>query len=360
MELLVDLVRKFSNQEDNYQTLLRLHRQMGRAKGRMTKTQIRNLKSDVTSPVKEETSFQFADRFQENTGENPKPHDLEVAEEGKEIKTITGAVFSRSAMVNSSKSLKILHKKETTSGNSFKSSSQSQPESDERPLDLDEGTVNPMSPKPANYDDRTSNQIPSLTNLDDDGGLDKKKNLIQQIVDSMKKIGSDRSRYETLNSTLKSVSGWKAYVYSYLPCLMKKSTVASIVEIAEHDLYKKFDFVQLLHFMEEFKKLKRMLLTPDQQILFELVPGDKLGFTESEGKGKFTYHNHLDMMKGKEPSIDNTTRDDILAAFDRIWNQPNHSELDSNLLVSLGFFYYGDRKRNTFATRFGYRPSILG
>lgn len=109
----------------------------------------------------------------------------------------------------------------------------------------------------------TDRNLNSQTDLGTDIANLQKSGLIELIVDSMKKIAYEKQRYETLQSTLKSEAGWKTYLYSYVPCLMKKTRIASIVKIAEDDLYKKFDFVQILHFMEEFKKLKRLLLTPD-------------------------------------------------------------------------------------------------
>jgi hypothetical protein len=161
--------------------------------------------------------------------------------------------------------------------------------------------------------------------------------LIKKMSESLENVLAERSRYQRLNNTMKAVSGWKAYLYSYFPCLMKKSTVASIVNIAHNDIYHKFDFVAILQLMEDFKKLKRMLLTADQQVLFNLVPGDKLTLVEEDGVRKFKYQNHLDMMKGNETNSDNCTRDEVMAAYDRIRGQPSYSELDTNLLMSLNF-----------------------
>ena len=355
VELHVDLVKKFSVQEENYQTLLKLHRQLGRTKTKMPNHQ--NPKADNILSAKMNTyrSMLISDRRHEETEENPKDLNPEIAEEGNEPKVVAGAVFGRGSMIDNSKIFNSLNKKSSSQKYSNTESISDFQKNLNQKTELE--VLQKIQPSPQTEE----NPEPSIESIEntEEVKLDTRANLVGQIVESMKKIGSDRRRYESLLSTLKSVSGWKAYLYSWFPCFMKKSTIASIVDLAEHDLYKKFDFVQILHFMEEFKKLKRMLLTADQQILFNMVPGDKLAFKEDEDtENKFSYKNHLDSMKGKEVSMEETTREDILGAFDRIWNQRVHSEMDTNLLISLGFFYYGDKQRNSFANRFGFRPSI--
>lgn len=173
------------------------------------------------------------------------------------------------------------------------------------------------------------------------------------------KYHSENQRYEYLDELLKSVTGLKVFIYSFFPCLMKSSRTAATVMTAEDDIYRKFDFVTIMKFIEEFDKLKRMLLTRDQLMLFNLVPGNQLCFNENEGGIKFTPLNHMDLTMGKKDTIEDTNRENIIEAFDNIWGKQDPSELDKNLLGSLAFLYYDHADEKDRQTPSEMDPSSL-
>ena len=375
VQLYVDLVQKFARHEENYQKVLSLHSRTGRKKtGVEGKTPLSKLKTSKTMlsplesietfsnmiPVKdEEAESNRSSDYQQKSKRslsNSKDESIapEIPDERSADRNHTDAGFQETSKL-AFRTAPILKRKPEGDTDSKSSSIGFQ-----KDVSFQENVAaREKSPSPFTKGTVAFDSFWNLKEIDDNPKKENKDHLIRKIVVNTKKLGAEKQRYESVKSTLKSISGWKAVLYSYVPCLMKKTRTAAAVDIAEHDIYMKFDFVQILHFMEEFEKLKKMLLSPDQLTLFNLVPGNKLSISESTDGSKFRYTNHLDSMSGREDDIGKASKDDIVAAFDRIWNQQVHSELDQNLLVSLGFLYYGDTSRNQLAAQVRNRPSIL-
>ena len=282
--------------------------------------------------------------------------DIAIPEEGREHSILPYSFNTKESSQIGKKALNILHKKQGVAKDEPKVSlSQSlKIELIEMTHDEEIKTKHHVSHSPDMLLSRDNQRSPSFTNIQsitETSNMESKASLLKRMQTSSKDMIAEKKRYDNTSEIIKSISGWKAFVYSYVPCLMKNSTTEAAFHLAQDDIFKRFDFVKMLDLMEDFQKLKRMVLTPDQLVLFTLVPGNKLSFTESSDEKTFKYLNHLDIVTGRDDNIENLTQNDIMSAFDRIYSQSTHSELDKNLLLILGFLLYGDEDQDSLGSK---------
>lgn len=135
------------------------------------------------------------------------------------------------------------------------------------------------------------------------------------------------------------------FLYSYFPCLTKKSNTTAILEMVEKEVFGRYDLLKILDMYEDMKKLRLLLLTADQRLLFDLMPSTKLTLNNNSLRKTFTLANHINQTNRQtEPEIATSNNDSVLTAYPRILKQDSHSEIDRNLLRNFGFLYHQSTK----------------
>ncbi len=136
----------------------------------------------------------------------------------------------------------------------------------------------------------------------------------------------------------KKISIFSIFAYAYLPFLVsKKSPVAQAINEAEATVVRELDFMRLLKLISDLEKLKHLLLTPEQLILFEKVQLDELTeIKRNTGIGNFEYGNseHEDDAASQERTNRNIKK--ALANLSRK-NPEVLSDIDKIMIYSLGF-----------------------
>ena len=150
----------------------------------------------------------------------------------------------------------------------------------------------------------------------------------------------EQNRYTDMKAKLKQINGWMVFLYSYFPCLTKKTNTTAVVEMVEKEVFGRYDLLKILDLYEEMKKFRFLLMTPDQRLLFDLIPSTKLALNNNTMKKTFTLTSHINQTnrqtEGETASSDYSS---VLTAYQRILQQDSHSEMDRNLLRNLGFLY---------------------
>lgn len=155
----------------------------------------------------------------------------------------------------------------------------------------------------------------------------------------------ERSRYQDMQSKLKHINDWMVFLYSYFPCLTKKSNTTAILDMVEKEVFGRYDLLNILDMYEDMKKLRLLLLTADQRLLFDLIASTKLTLNNKSLRKTFTLANHINQTNRQtEPEIATANHDSVLTAYRRILKQDSHSEIDRNLLRNLGFLYHQSTK----------------
>ncbi len=162
---------------------------------------------------------------------------------------------------------------------------------------------------------------------------------ILKIISESKKIFRDEQRrFAVMKEQMGSIGCFELFLKGFMPCLTKNSKVESAVEIAQKHFYSKYDLLKIIEVIEEFDKLKSMLMTKEQKVLFDFIPATKLKYIE--GKNRFTViADHRRISVSDEATTQERQRQLIMKAFDSIKHQRDKSELDKNLLKCLAFLY---------------------
>ena len=163
--------------------------------------------------------------------------------------------------------------------------------------------------------------------------------ILKIIRESKKMFKDEQRRFEVMKEQMDSIGCFNLFLKGFMPCLTKNSRVESAVEIAQKHFYSKYDLLKIIEVIEEFEKLKSMLMTKEQKVLFDFIPATKLKYIE--GKNRFTViADHRTISVSDDTTSQDRQRQLITKAFDSIKHQRDKSELDRNLLKCLAFLYH--------------------
>lgn len=149
----------------------------------------------------------------------------------------------------------------------------------------------------------------------------------------------EKLRIKRLNKQIKKIGTPQIFFQSFFPCLAGKSKVNSMVDIVRKQIYSKYDFIRIVTVIEEFEKLKNLLMTPDEQILFDVIPNSKIKYGADEEA--FSIGTGHDILTRGQSQVEKT-QESVLIAFKRLSAKPYKSQLEKNILTCLGFLYAGD------------------
>ena len=144
----------------------------------------------------------------------------------------------------------------------------------------------------------------------------------------------EHRRYEGLKKAMGRIRGGKVFLKGFMPCFTKNSKITAVTEAVEKRVYANFDFLKIIETVEDFEKLKRMMLTPEQQILFDLIPSQRLKYDENERQFTLLRQSMTLKVKGSEYRA---KKAEVFKAFNTVKDVRTKSELDRNLVRSLGF-----------------------
>ena len=159
------------------------------------------------------------------------------------------------------------------------------------------------------------------------------------LIGPMKRVHrEEHTRYQALKDEMSKISNWKIFLKGFFPCFVGKSRVTLVTEAVEKKVYSNYDFVRIIEAVEDLEKLKTMLMTPEQLLLFNLLPNQRMQFNQKEKR--FTMVSKRRQHSMKEPNDDEnyfTRKREIEEAFEGLQLKEDKTELDKNLLKSLGF-----------------------
>jgi hypothetical protein len=157
-------------------------------------------------------------------------------------------------------------------------------------------------------------------------------------------LSADKNLHKTLtikkpiSERNKKISTFSIFAYAYLPFLVsKKSPVVQAINEAEKTVVKELDFMRFLKLISDIEKLKHLLLTPEQLILFDKVELDEL-VEIKRNAGNKDYEFVSDEIE-EEAACEQRTNRNIKKALIYISNkQPEAlSDVDRIMMYSLGF-----------------------
>ena len=166
------------------------------------------------------------------------------------------------------------------------------------------------------------------------------KETLALLRDSKKLFKYERMRFETIKTQVGKINAFKVLLKGFFPCCATKSRINSVVEMVESQVYSKYDLMRIIETIDEFDKLKHFLLTPDQLMLFDLIPTSKLKYSQ-ESKSFSLANDHRRGKFSKEEGF-LSHKQKLEAAFTAIKSKQTKSEFDRNLIRSLGFLFEGD------------------
>ena len=144
-------------------------------------------------------------------------------------------------------------------------------------------------------------------------------------------------RYKDIKTQLRQIGCLKLFMQAFMPCITKKSKVNSAVEVAQNQIYSSYDLMKIIEVIEEFNKLKRLLLSKDQQVLFDIIPNNKLSYDNK--LKRFSVNNHIDNEDQKDTHSQIEDHSYIQQSYYNIKTKENKSVLDKNLMKCLSFLY---------------------
>ena len=169
--------------------------------------------------------------------------------------------------------------------------------------------------------------------LDTESNYDMKKLETQMI--------KEEERFNQIKQKIDTIGCFKMFLKGFLPCFTKKSRVSSAVSIAENYFYSKYDLVKIIEVIEEVDKLKQMLFSREQKILFELIPSTKLKFDQAS-REFIVVQEHKMLSLARSATLDadkqrEENRKIVKKAYSDVRTKKEKTDLDINLLNSLKF-----------------------
>jgi hypothetical protein len=102
---------------------------------------------------------------------------------------------------------------------------------------------------------------------------------------------SSTSQMWSASHALLSQPLWSVYLYSYFPCCLKKdrrNQLDTLAECVSAHVTRHLDAVTIIRAIDEIHKIKEFLFSPDQLVLFDLLPRTKLHYSEEEKRFTMT------------------------------------------------------------------------
>ena len=149
--------------------------------------------------------------------------------------------------------------------------------------------------------------------------------------DSSEALSSCLYKKALLKDAIKNVTTCDRIKYSLFSFCMKGAPVDRLFDFAHSHIETKFDMTGLLKIIHDFDKLLRIIFTPEQRLLFDLIPsGAVLGMASDENgilksNVPMTYQNKVTGLKHARTSLESIIR------------SPSPSTADKNFLAHLGF-----------------------
>ena len=158
------------------------------------------------------------------------------------------------------------------------------------------------------------------------------------LIEPMKRVHrEEHTRYQALKDEMTKISSWKVFLKGFFPCFVGKSRVTLITETVQKKVYSNFDFVRIIEAVADLEKLKSMLMTPEQLLLFDLLPNQRIMFNQRDRKFTMVSKNRQHSIRPPSADEFQLKKHEIESAFECLQLKENKSELDKNLLKSLGF-----------------------
>jgi hypothetical protein len=170
--------------------------------------------------------------------------------------------------------------------------------------------------------------------------LSARRQTLSLLAQSKKNFAYEHKRFETIQSQLDKINCFKIFIKGFMPCCARKSRINSVVDLVENQVYSKYDLMRIIETIDEFDKLKHFLLTPDQLMLFDLIPISKLKYSQ-ENKSFSLANDHKHGKFSQEAGFI-SHKQKLQTAFSAIKSKEKKSEFDRNLIRSLGFLFESD------------------
>ena len=119
--------------------------------------------------------------------------------------------------------------------------------------------------------------------------------------------------------------------YSLFPFCMKEAAIGRLFDFAHSHIESKFDMTGLLKFIQNFEKLLQVIFTPEQRLLFDLIPSGAFLNTVNDEGGLVKSSNQLSY----EDKVSALRK--AKCALEAISNSSDASVTDKNLFANLGF-----------------------
>jgi hypothetical protein len=156
------------------------------------------------------------------------------------------------------------------------------------------------------------------------------------------KMRTEIKRYERLQNLQKDFSKARATTGAFISSKLHRQRLTPLLETVESELSAAYDLYKIMEIMEDLDKLKNLLLTKEQLLLFDLLPSTKLRYEDTGHScsvekdylrlSSTPAHNYVEMRK------------DARAAYRKISSNHSKSEIDKNLIKAFGFIF--DPKHN--------------
>ena len=128
------------------------------------------------------------------------------------------------------------------------------------------------------------------------------------------------------------VSHLSILAYSFLPfCVSSKSPIHQVVEMSEREICGDIDFIAYLGLFREVKKLKSLVLGPEQRVLF-----DRLSHLDLEACARPKSATlEPGTLQGERAGL--AREEQVAAAIAAVRQKPSLSDIDKTLLRAHGF-----------------------
>jgi len=135
----------------------------------------------------------------------------------------------------------------------------------------------------------------------------------------------------------KKVSSGSILLHSFMPFLLPStSKLRAVINTTEQQATSKFDFLCLLDIINDVHKLKLLLLSPDQRLLFDILPQNPV---ETED------HKNLSLQRAaQEERTLGAFQQRAETAYRKILNKHDFSRIDEELIYRLAYIFEDSNK----------------
>lgn len=170
----------------------------------------------------------------------------------------------------------------------------------------------------------------------DNASMKETAELIAESQQLFKPISELRRRERVLD-VFKRINNMRLLTRFLFPCFSKRSRVTPFLNLIEKDVVPKLDYLKLAESVTEIQKLKALLMTPAQQVLFDLIPNQKVRMMESEGQ--LSIGEDYSVCAAQYPFTYLLKKKLVRSSLARIKGESHKSTLDKNLLRCVGFLF---------------------